>query len=219
MFDILFDLDGTLVDSAGQCEAVIAAMRADRGHDPALPRALCEALVGRPAPELVPPLLGPAAREVEDDVIEFRARYTALETPVSALYPGVAKGLGQLAAVPELRLSICTAKPQHLAERLLEDTGIGRHFVAVVGGDRAPACKPHRAHADATLAATGGDAARAILVGDSASDRDLARNAGIDFLFVTWGYGGGLDRLGLEAVDSFEAAVAWLHDRLGTAIT
>lgn len=187
MFDIVFDMDGTLVDSAAQCEAIIDAMRADRGIGDSVPLELCRQYAGLPAPMLVPALLGEAARDPDRDVIEFRTRYAATPTSPDTLYPGVGDGLAQLRDAG-LRLSICSAKPQLLCERVLVDTGIDSFFAAIVGGDRTDSCKPDPAHYHATLELAGGTVTRSLLVGDSVSDHQLAANAMVPFLFVTYGY-------------------------------
>ena len=92
-FDAVFDMDGTLVDSAGQCEAIIDAMRADRGVSEPVPLALCKQYAGIKGEIMVPALLGDAARDATADVAEFRGRYAAMKTTADALYPGVIEGL------------------------------------------------------------------------------------------------------------------------------
>ena len=187
IFDAVFDMDGTLVDSAGQCEAIIDAMRADRGVLEPVPLALCKRYQGIRGEIMVPALLGDATRDPVADVAEFRDRYAALETTPDALYPGVVEGLERLTAAG-VRLTICSAKPHRLVERVTEDTGIDRFFAAMVGGDVGVACKPDPAHYRETLARVGGLVERSLLVGDSASDHELAANARVPFIFVTYGY-------------------------------
>ena len=212
MFDVMFDLDGTLVDSARQCEAIVNAMRSERGlADPVAP-VLARRYAGVAAPIMVPALLGPAAGDTDADVKEFRARYVDLVTPADALYPGVAHGLARLSERDGVRLSICTAKPQRLADRVLADTGIAGHFERVVGGDAVRACKPDRAHADAVIEPLGGRHADAVLVGDTVTDRKLAAAAGMAFIAVAWGYGTAAE-LGGPAVESFGALVELIEGR------
>ncbi|MBW0143971.1 HAD family hydrolase [Sphingomicrobium clamense] len=206
-FDAVFDMDGTLVDSAGQCEAIIDAMRADRGLDRPVPIALCRQYAGIKGEVMVPALLGEAARDPVADVAEFRDRYAAMKTTPDALYPGVIDGLERLRDA-NIRLTICSAKPHRLVERVTEDTGLARFFAGMLGGDRG-ACKPDPAHYDATLALVGGTRARSLLVGDSVSDHRLAANASVTFLFVTYGYSRPEEELSgdIEAGD-FATAVA-----------
>ena len=187
MIDAVFDLDGTLVHSAVQCEAIIAQMRADRGFREPVSRVQCEIFAGRPGEVMVPALLADAARG-DGDVHEFRERYAAMRTPEAALYDGVRKGLGKLAGDPRMRLSICSAKPQILCDRVLGDLGLAPFFEAVVGGDTAPACKPDARHLEETLRRVGGRSSDAVLIGDSITDHALARNCSVPFVFARYGY-------------------------------
>lgn len=208
IFDAVFDLDGTLVDSAGQCEAIIDAMRVDRGLAEPVPLALCKQYAGIKGEVMVPALLGEAAREPVTDLAEFRERYAEMKTTPGALYPGIVEGLEQLRA-SGVRLTICSAKPHRLVERVTEDTGIDRFFAAMVGGDLAATCKPDPAHYDATLKAVGGTRTSSLLVGDSATDHRLANNAGVPFVFVTYGYSRPEEGLSGEVeVADFLSAVA-----------
>ena len=212
-FDAVFDMDGTLVDSAGQGEAIIDAMRADRGVFEPVPLALCKQYAGIKGEIMVPALLGDATRDPVSDVAEFRERYAALKTTPDALYPGVIEGLERLAAAG-IRLTICSAKPHDLVERVTADTGIDRYFAAMLGWEQGGPCKPDPAHYDATLALVGGARERSALIGDSATDHRLAANAGVPFLFVTYGYSRPDEALsGDEVAHSFEAAVEHLLAR------
>ncbi len=210
--DAIFDLDGTLVNSAAQCELIIQEMRADRGVHQPISAELARQYSGIAGPIMVPALLGEASADAEADLQEFRARYAEFRTPASSLYPGVAQGLERLLETG-IRLSICSAKPQNLCERVLADTGILDGFSVIYGGDRAEACKPDRRHLLETLRAAGGSTDRALLIGDSDTDRQLARNAEIPFAFVTYGYAPADHAIEAQwTADTFEAAVdAILH--------
>lgn len=185
--DIIFDLDGTLVNSAIQCEEIIGAMRAERGFDTPIAIETARQYAGMDGAIMVPALLGEAARDARDDLAEFRARYHELKTPVSALYPGVRTGLEQLLS-KGFRLSICSAKPQSLCEKVLADTDIASSFSVVVGGDKAGFCKPDPGHLREVLAMTGGDGTKALYVGDSEVDYHLAERSGASFIFASYGY-------------------------------
>ena len=206
--DAIFDLDGTLVDSATQCELIIQEMRSDRGVHQPIAAELARQYSGIAGPIMVPALLGEASADADADLNEFRARYAELRTPASSLYPGVAEGLERLLKTG-VRLSICSAKPQNLCERVLADTGILDGFSVIYGGDRAEACKPDRRHLLETLKAAGGSAERALLIGDSETDRQLAKNAQVPFAFVTYGYAPADHTIEAEwTADTFEAAVS-----------
>lgn len=208
LFDAVFDMDGTLVDSAGQCEAIIDAMRADRGVSAPVPLALCKQYAGIKGEIMVPALLGEAARDSASDVAEFRDRYAAMETTADALYPGVVEGLERLKSAG-IRLTICSAKPHDLVERVTADTGIDRYFAAMLGWEADGPCKPDPEHYDATLALVGGRRARSALIGDSATDLKLAKGAGVPYVFVTYGYSRPEEGLSGDVdADDFFAAVA-----------
>ena len=212
-FDAVFDMDGTLVDSAGQCETIIDAMRADRGVPEPVPLALCKQYAGIKGEIMVPALLGEAARDTAADVAEFRERYAAMKTTADALYPGVIDGLERLRTAG-IRLTICSAKPHDLVERVTADTGIDRYFAAMLGWEQGGPCKPDPAHYDATLALVGGSRKRSALIGDSATDHRLAANTGVPFVFVTYGYSHSDESLsGDDVAHSFEAVVEHLLAR------
>lgn len=206
-FDAIFDLDGTLVDSAAQCEQIIVEMRGARGHHDPVPSDMARVYSGIAGPIMVPALLGEASLDPDKDLQEFRARYAEFKTPVSSLYPGVIDGLGLLKA-RDFRLSICSAKPQILCERVLADTGILDGFSVIFGGDRAEACKPDPRHLTETLNAMGGSVDAAVLIGDSETDHRLALNARVPFAFVTYGYARADHRIDAQWVAvSFKEAV------------
>lgn len=185
---VIFDLDGTLVDSVPMSLAIINAMLEERGsarrisYGAALPFASFGGLA------LVSGLLGEDTRDAEADLAIFRERYVAIPTPPDSIYPGVAELLAQLRAAG-LELGVCSNKPQHLCEKVLADLGIAGHFAAVVGSSPALPAKPAPDMLDATLRQLGLAANRCVLVGDSEVDVALARTRGMDCLFVTYGYG------------------------------
>lgn len=184
---VVFDLDGTLVDSAtgiAECLNVVARRR-DR---PPVSVGRVRELVSRGALELVGASLGSPSREqAETDLREFREVYAGRRSSPRELYDGVAAGLAALSRT-SLRLGLCTNKPQALTERVLHDTGIAGFFQAVVGGDAVKTAKPDAGHLaevarrlDLPLAATA-------LVGDSEVDSAAAAAAGIPFVLVGYGY-------------------------------
>ena len=96
-----------------------------------------------------------------------------------------------LSALPQdgATLAVCTNKAQGLAEQVLSGLQMDRQFKAIVGGDELPVKKPNAHHLLETIARSGGNPARAIMVGDSQTDEKAARNAGLPFVFVSFGYG------------------------------
>lgn len=206
---IIFDLDGTLVDSATGIEACLREVsgRLGRGR---VSRDRVRALISRGVGELVgESLASPDPETNRADVVAFRAAYAGRRTEVSELFAGVAEGLAALRAADHL-LGVCTNKPQYLTERVLADTGIASVFRAVVGGDTATRSKPDPLHLADVARLLDVPLDDCVLVGDSEVDAAAAAAAGIPFAFVTWGYAMGGPIETAHRFDSFERLVAWL---------
>lgn len=187
---ILFDLDGTLVDTAPDLAGAMNHVLASLGR-PTVPIDRVRHLVGHGARALITRGLAETG-EPRPDLVEpamplFLAHYAAHIADASRPFDGVERALDALAAAG-CRLAICTNKPTALATQLVAALGWTRRFAAVIGQDRAPRPKPDAAHVHATLAACGGDAAACVFVGDSATDAGAARNAGLPLVLVSFGY-------------------------------
>ena len=185
---LLFDLDGTLVDSVADLSAALNHLMQSR----ALPRfseSETATMVGDGAAVLIERAF--AARSHTPDpaaLPEFLADYGANFAVQTRLYPGVAATLHKLVA-DGWRLAVCTNKPEAPARSLLAALGVAQMFAAIGGGDSFPVRKPDPAHLLATLAAAGGCRQRAVMAGDHANDVAAARGAGIPCIFAMWGYG------------------------------
>jgi phosphoglycolate phosphatase len=186
MFDAVFDLDGTIVDSVTQCAAIVEAMRRDRGDGSPVDLVSARACSSVGGARMVAKLLGEFALETECDLAEFRARYLETPTPVETLYPGARRALEELAACG-VRLSICSAKPQVLCEKVVHEVGLSNLFAAIVGSASDRPCKPDPAHLFDMLATLGRSAA-VCYIGDSEVDHALATAAGIPLVLVEHGY-------------------------------
>lgn len=184
---IIFDLDGTLVDSCGVCIAILEDMIADRGLNCAIDRVHARSFMSRGGEKMVAALLGDASRDPAQDLLEFRARYADTPTPTSALFDGVTDGLKQL-AILGFELAICSNKPQTLCDKVLIDTGIADMFRTVVGGRPNLAPKPAPDLLECTLQAMQRKAEHCVYVGDSELDHAVAQATGMDFYFLTYGY-------------------------------
>ncbi len=185
---IIFDLDGTLVDSCGVCITILQEMLYDRGMDQVgIDHAYARSFMSRGGEDMVANLLGPAARHPALDLREFRDRYNDVITPPTALYEGVAEGLERLHD-SGVTLAICSNKPQNLCEKSLADTGIDRFFPVVVGGAPERKAKPAPDLLDLTLDRLQLRATDCLYVGDSELDHQVAMQADMRFFFVTYGY-------------------------------
>ncbi|WP_428377368.1 HAD-IA family hydrolase [Lichenicoccus sp.] len=189
---VIFDLDGTLVDSAPDIAWAINRMLAVRGLPAQEVRAI-ERLTGEGAHALVAKLyehLGHVVdhgRVVRDTAI-YLAYYRQRPAEESTLYADAAATVPALHAAG-LGLAVCTNKAQSLAEAVLRHFGIAHLFDIVVGSDTTPHRKPHPAPLQHALAHLGVAAGDALFIGDTVIDRDTALAAGIDFRVVGWGNG------------------------------
>lgn len=190
---VLFDLDGTLLDTPRAiAEQMSLAVEAVTGVLPELETA--RALIGAPLEQMAGALSGtepdsPTAQQVSAD---YLTRYRELIVPKAAdlLFPGVRGGLERLAR-SGLALAVVTSKKHHSAELILDAAGIREQFEAVVGADDVAHPKPHRDSADAALAILGLPHAgpSGAVVGDTAADIGLGSAIGAFTVGVTYGVG------------------------------
>ncbi|KPF72486.1 phosphoglycolate phosphatase [alpha proteobacterium AAP81b] len=187
---VVFDLDGTLVDTAPDLTAALNAALAALGRPP-VPADDVRHMVGHGARKLLERGLaasGDAGAElVEAGVAPFLAFYADHIADGSRPYPGVEAALDALAAAG-VRLAICTNKPQALADALVAAMGWQGRFAAVTGFDAVPRPKPDPGHLRACVAAAGGDMADTVFVGDSITDTATARAAGVPVIAVSFGF-------------------------------
>ncbi len=185
---MIFDVDGTLVDSqdlivAAQREAFAACGLAAPTRDRSL------SIVGLSLHEAFTALVGPKG-PIEDLAEAYRQAFAvlranpALEEP---LFPGAAEALSRLAARDDVVLGIATGKSRRGVSHLLERHGWGHLFATIKTADDAPS-KPDPAMLLQALEETGIPADRAVMVGDTSFDMAMARAAGLRGLGVAWGY-------------------------------
>lgn len=185
---IVFDLDGTLIDSAPDIHAATNILLAQE-RLPLLDLATVRSFVGKGVPNLVSRVLE-TLDQPEDPArhAELVARFEVIyETAVTLTrpYPGVMAALDALAGAG-FALGLCTNKPQGPTRAVLAHLGLDRYFGAVIGGDSLPVHKPDPAPLHATFAALSGPAV--LYVGDSEVDAETAQRAGIAFALYTEGY-------------------------------
>ena len=188
---IVFDLDGTLIDTAPDLAAALNHVLDSIGK-PHLPPDTVRGLVGHGARALIERGLAEHGRQADEAEIKrllalFLGFYGDNIAHGSRPFPGVAALLAHL-RTEQARLAVCTNKSTGLSNKLFEALGMQGEFHAVLGGDALPVKKPDPQHLLETIRMAGGDPARALMVGDSAADIDAARAAGVPSVAVSFGY-------------------------------
>ena len=184
----VFDLDGTLVDSAPDIHAALDRLALARGLAP-YGRAEVVAMIGDGVRVLVERALVARGQGFSNAALEaFTADYTAHAVDQTALFDGMAATLAALEG-QGWRLAVCTNKPAAATAALLERLGLGGRFAAVGAGDSFPVKKPNPEHLRATIAAATGRRERAVMIGDHRNDVMAARGLGVPVVFARWGYG------------------------------
>ncbi len=194
-FTMIFDLDGTLVDTAPDLVAVTNEMLAEMGLPP-LDAEQGRVHAGKGARALLSVGMQAAGYPLPEEaawaelIASFIERYKARIAKESRPFSGVEEFLA-LAHAQGFRLAVCTNKKEHLATMLLSALSLRTYFDAIVGGDTVGRGKPDPAPLFHALSQCGGTPRRAILIGDSIADVLAARSAGLPSVLATWGY---LDR-------------------------
>ena len=187
---LLFDLDGTLVDSLPDLADAANAVLAELGKPP-LSRAALARMVGDGATRLVERALGASGLGSDlltPSVARFLALYEARPAALSRPYPGVPEVLATLVA-QGWHCAVCTNKPSTATGLLLRQLGLGGFFRCVIAGDSLPVKKPDPAPLIAALEALGAPRENAAAVGDHANDLRAAAGAGIPAVWARYGYG------------------------------
>lgn len=211
---VIFDVDGTLVDSQADIVAAMNATFVAEGITPPPPAATIaivglslEVAIARLQPDLGNAALARMVRGYKDAYISLRNAATVIET--SPLYPQARETLQILQGQPDTILAVATGKSRRGLDKLLQGHGLSKLFISQQVSDHHPS-KPHPAMIHAALSETGVDARRAVMVGDTTFDMDMARAAGVKTIGVTWGYHAA-DTLNADMlIDSFAALPAAL---------
>jgi phosphoglycolate phosphatase len=187
----VFDLDGTLADTAPDLVATLNVVLGDEGLPP-LALADARNMIGHGARIMIQRGLEAARREVAparlDDLYrQFLAYYADHLCVETELFPGVVEALDILEA-QGFRFAVCTNKIEAHSVKLLEALGIADRFAAICGRDSFPYIKPDPRHLALTIDRAGGTPSRAVMIGDSKTDIDTAQAAGIPVVAVTFGY-------------------------------
>lgn len=185
---MVFDLDGTLVDSVPDLAAALNRLMAGRALAP-FGRAQVAGFVGDGARVLLERAFGargtvPDAAALGDFLRDYGANAAVLTEP----YPGVRETLERFAAAG-WRMAVCTNKPEAPARTLLAALDLARYFAAVGGGDSFAVRKPDPGHLLATIEAAGSTPSVAVMAGDHHNDVLAAAGLGVPSIFAAWGYG------------------------------
>lgn len=209
---VIFDVDGTLLDSQAHILGAMAIAFAGIGH-PCPPREAVLGIVGLSLPQAMARL----APDLDADalVAGYKSAFGTLRAETaSPLYPGARAALERLAA-RGIVLGIATGKSRRGLDHVLAAHGLAGHFATTQVADDHPS-KPHPAMVLAALAETGADPARAVMIGDTSFDMDMGRAAGVRTLGVSWGYHPRAALAGADAViDGFDALEAALDHLWG----
>lgn len=185
---LVFDLDGTLVDSVPDLEAALNRLMRAHGLPPFAQPAVA-AMVGDGARVLLERGFAARGRTLDEaSLAAFLDDYGGHAAVATRPYPDVVATLRHFAQAG-WRMAVCTNKPEVPARTVLAALALDGFFAAVGGGDSFPVRKPDPQHLLATIAAAGGDPARAVMVGDHHNDIRAAAGAGIPSIFAAWGYG------------------------------
>ena len=184
----VFDLDGTLVDSAPDLHAALDRLMAVK-RLPGFARAEVVAMIGDGVRVLLERAYATRGIALDEaDLQHFMTDYEANAAVLTRAFDGIPELLGGLRDAG-WRLAVCTNKPEGAARVLLSGLGLDGHFSALGGGDSFPMRKPDPGHLRATLAAAGALPEDAVMIGDHRNDIEAARGAGVRAIFAGWGYG------------------------------
>jgi len=191
---VVWDLDGTLVDSAADIATSLNRLLAEN-HLAALDKARIRNMIGEGVAVLIrrgfeEHDITPDGRRLEQLVERFLVIYSEVATASTRLFPGARKALQSLSDAG-LRQAICTNKPEAITRQVLAGLDIASYFDVVIGGDTLPRNKPDPLPLRTALESLQATPERSLMVGDSAIDVQTAHAAGVGVAFVTFGYGPG----------------------------
>jgi len=188
-FLLIFDLDGTLVDSVPDLTASLNEVLRAGGYAP-LTQAEVRPMIGDGVATLVArgfAARGGSADQAAAAMPHYVAYYQANSTRSSLPFPGVPETLVELRR-RGYRTAVCTNKLQRASEIMLQDFKLDSLFDGIAGGDRFAVRKPDAGHLTLLIDALGADQARAVMIGDSENDAASAHAAGLPLLLMGYGY-------------------------------
>ena len=195
---IVYDLDGTLVNSAQIVIEILNRMRVERGLEPLpLERYIPWMSVG--GIEMIRNALDESDPDaIKKDLSRFRQSYIEMPTPNESIYSGVRDVLKYLSN-KGYQLGVCTNKPRVLVDKIMSETGLGEFFSFIQAGGDIPVKKPHPDTLKLCISNLESNHINTLMVGDSTVDQRLAINCKTDFVFFSNGYDDGVDRSKVKA--------------------
>ena len=188
---VVYDLDGTLADTAADLMGALNAVLEREGMGP-LPIENAKTMLGAGGRALIARAFAASGRELPPRKLEalfgdFLAHYNAHIAEATCLYPGVKTALAAFAQAG-WRQAICTNKMEASARLLMQKLGVAERFAFICGQDTFGIGKPDPKPLIGAIAASGGVRSFAVMVGDSMTDVRTARAAGLPVIAVDWGY-------------------------------
>lgn len=213
---LLFDLDGTLLDTAHDITIAVNRMREAFGFGP-LEVATVRNMIGRGTANLVSQAMKGAVGELGASsskvaVAQFEKQYEAALAETTRPYPGVFEGL-ELFREKGFQLAVVTNKAARFTQPLLEKTGLASYFQVVVSGDSLPEKKPHPLPIEHAAKSLGFSVTEVVMIGDSMHDAATARAAGCPVFILPYGYNEGQELRGLDCdafIDDLPSALKYV---------
>lgn len=210
---VIFDWDGTLMDSAARIVDCMQAAARSIGLDE-LSHAAVRDIIGLGLPEAIAALCpGIAPQQAELLRLGYAERFRAADQTPLAFFPGVESGIAQLREKSDIRLAVATGKSRRGLDRVFSTSGSGAWFHASRTADETRS-KPHPQMLEELLEETGVDVREAVMVGDTEYDLEMARALDMDRIAVTYGVHAPA-RLALSqptfVAKAFPEVIDWLH--------
>lgn len=210
---LIFDWDGTLMDSEARIVACMQAAARDIGW-PDLSREYVRDIIGLGLPEAIARLCpGIADDRAEALRLRYSQHFVAADHAPTAFFEGVEKGFQRLRGNPHTRLAVATGKSRRGLDRVFGSTGCGAWFHASRTADETRS-KPHPRMLEELLAETGIGVDEALMIGDTEYDLEMARALGMDRIAVTYGVHARERLNACEPVftaETFPELIDWLH--------
>ena len=197
---IIFDLDGTLIDSRADLTTACNLMRADYGL-PSVPVETATTYVGNGVRKFVERATKGCDVDIDEGIAKVKIYYGQHMVDRTTLYPGVVAALESIAGLG-YKLALVTNKPEAPARKICAHFGMERFFDLIVGGDSCASLKPHPEPLYLALRETGCGREGSWVIGDNHTDLAAGRNAGLPRCFCTYGFGELKDESYDLAVDS-----------------